>query len=150
MIADIYKEKILDHYKNPRNWGRPKNFDISYRDLNEFCGDEIKVFVKIKKDKIEKMNYIAKGCVVSISSASMLSEYAKGKSINEILKLDRNIAKKFFGIELGPNRIKCALLPLKALKMALYKYKAGEKNGRKSVNRQSRRGKEKRKSNKRN
>lgn len=112
----IYSELILDHYQNPRNFGKVINSTAHSHVLNPLCGDEIDLTVKIDKNKISEVKFTGKGCAVSIASASMLTEYIKGKSKDELQKIDKKIIIKMLGIELGVNRIKCALLPLEALK----------------------------------
>jgi nitrogen fixation NifU-like protein len=125
--ADIYKEIILDYYKNPRNYGRLENFDSSYRDSNPLCGDEIEMQVKFDGTRISEIKFVGKGCAISQASASMLTELAKGKDIEWVKKLSKEDILKMLGNpDLGPSRIKCALLGMKVLKEAVYSY-AGSK-----------------------
>lgn len=116
---DIYKERILEHYKNPRNFGKLKNFDVKMKLSNPFCGDEIEVFLKFGKDRIERITFEGKGCVISLASASILTEELKGKSNEEVLLLDKNFMLKLLNISLSPTRLKCALLPLEAVQKAV-------------------------------
>lgn len=116
----IYSELILDHYQHPRNFGSLNQPSFISKASNSLCGDEIELFLMIKKDKIKDIKFKAKGCAISIASASMLTEYLKGKRKIELKKIDKKFIIKMIGIELGVNRIKCALLPLEALNKILY------------------------------
>lgn len=112
----IYSEVILDHYQYPRNYGRVKKPDFTSSAINSLCGDKIELTVKIKNDKITEIKFQGSGCVLSQAAASMLVEYVKGKSKNQLKKIDKDFIIKMLGINLGVNRIKCALLALEALK----------------------------------
>jgi len=122
--ADIYKEVILDYYRNPRNFGRLDRFDISAHDTNPLCGDEIDIQVRVGEgNKIEEIRFFGKGCAISQASASMLTELAKGKELEWVKALSKEDVLKMLGNpELGPSRIKCALLGMKVLKMGVYGY----------------------------
>jgi len=122
--ADIYKELILDYYRNPRNFGRLDRFDISAHDTNPLCGDEIDIQVRVGEgNKIEEIRFFGKGCAISQASASMLTELAKGKELEWVKALSKEDVLKMLGNpELGPSRIKCALLGMKVLKMGVYGY----------------------------
>lgn len=111
----IYSELILDHYQNPRNFGKMINSSANSHISNTLCGDEIDLSVKIVKNKIIDAKFIGKGCAVSIASTSMLTEFLKGKGKEELKKIDKKFIIEMLGIELGVNRIKCALMPLEAL-----------------------------------
>ena len=115
----IYSELILDHHKNPRNFGKVNQPTKTVKISNPLCGDEIELSVKIVKDKVNEVKFLGRGCAISMASASMLSEYLKGKSKHELQKIDKKFIINMLGIELGVNRIKCALLPLEALKKLL-------------------------------
>lgn len=112
----IYSELILDHYQNPLNFGKLKNPTAHSYVSNPLCGDEIYLTIIIDKNKVRKVKFIGKGCAVSIASSSMLTEYLKGKSKEELQKIDKDFIIKMLGIELGVNRMKCALLSFEALK----------------------------------
>jgi len=118
----LYRELILDHYKNPRNFGTLKDAASEAEDSNPLCGDEIKIGIKVKDSKIADVKYVCSGCAISTAGAYLLSEYAKGKRLDDVRRLDRKFILKMLGINPGPARIKCALLPLKALKLAIYSY----------------------------
>jgi nitrogen fixation NifU-like protein len=121
--ADIYREIILDYYRNPRNYGKIENPDISQRDSNPLCGDELEMHLNIKDDKVEDVKFTGKGCAISQASASMLTELIMGKDFAYVKKLTKEDILDNLGLhELGPARIKCALLSLKVLKSGLYSY----------------------------
>lgn len=115
----IYQERILDHYKYPRNQGEIEKPDKKTVVYNPLCGDSINMYAVFEKNKIKKISYIASGCVISKASASLLSEYAVKKSKDQLRKLDKAFIINMLGIELGPNRVKCALLALEALQQLL-------------------------------
>ncbi|KKQ24249.1 MAG: Nitrogen fixation protein NifU [Candidatus Roizmanbacteria bacterium GW2011_GWC2_37_13] len=112
----IYSELILDHYQHPRNFGKIDRPTKTAKVSNPLCGDEVELCVKIAKGKVVEAKFKGKGCAISIASSSMLTQYIKNKSELELKNLDKEFMIKMLGIELGVNRIKCALLPLEALK----------------------------------
>ena len=122
--ADIYKELILDYYRHPRNFGRLESFDIDSHDVNPLCGDEVNIQIKVGDgSKIEQIRFTGKGCAISQASASMLTELAKGKDLDWVRQLSKEDILKMLGNpELGPSRIKCALLGMKVLKTGVYGY----------------------------
>ncbi len=122
--ADIYRELILDYYRNPRNLGKLEKFDISAHDSNPLCGDEIEMQVKVGDGgKMERVMYSGKGCAISQASVSMLTELAEGKSLEWVKQLSKEEILKMLGNpDLGPARIKCALLGMKVIKTGVYGY----------------------------
>ncbi len=121
--ADIYREIILDYYRNPRNYGKIQNPDIAQRDSNPLCGDELEMHLNIKDDKVADVKFTGKGCAISQASASMLTELILGKDFDYVKKLNKEDILDNLGLhDLGPARIKCALLSLKVLKSGLYSY----------------------------
>jgi nitrogen fixation NifU-like protein len=122
--ADIYRELILDYYRNPRNFGRLEKFDIDARDTNPLCGDEVEIQIKVGEgQKIEDIRFVGKGCAISQASASMLTELAKGKQLNWVKQVAKEDIFKMLGNpDLGPSRVKCALLGMKVLKTGVYGY----------------------------
>lgn len=112
----------MEHYKKPRNFGKILKADAEYSDANPLCGDEIKVYINFSNKKIKEIKFIGNGCAISQASASMLTDYVKGKDLEFVKKLDKDDVLKLLGIDLSFNRLKCALLPLKAIKMAVYSY----------------------------
>jgi len=129
--ADIYKELILDYYRNPRNFGKLEKFDISAHDTNPLCGDEVDIQIKVGSGgKIEEIKFSGKGCAISQAAASMLTELAKGKQLEWVKQLSKKDILELLGNpELGPSRIKCALLGMKVLKTGVYGYLGAELDG---------------------
>ena len=125
--ADIYREIILDYYRNPRNFGKIDSPDISIRDSNPLCGDEIEIHVKFDGDKVKDIKFTGKGCAISQASASMLTEMIMGKNLEDLKKVGKEDILESLGLpNLGPARIKCALLSLKTLKLGVYSYLANK------------------------
>jgi len=122
--ADIYRELILDYYRNPRNFGKLEKFDIDARDTNPLCGDEIEMQIRVGEGKkIEEIKFVGKGCAISQASASMLTELAKGKQLDWVKQVTKEDIFKMLGNpDLGPSRVKCALLGMKVLKTGVYGY----------------------------
>jgi nitrogen fixation NifU-like protein len=122
--SDIYRELILDYYRNPRNFGKLDPHDIDAKDSNPLCGDEVEIQIKVSPDnKIEDIRFFGKGCAISQASASMLTELAKGKPLEWTKELSKQDILKMLGTsDLGPARIKCALLSMKVLKTGVYGY----------------------------
>jgi len=120
MSSDIYKDIILDYYRNPRNFGDLPDADVRAKDSNPLCGDIIEMQLKIGDGKIDEIRFKGKGCAISQASASMLTELAKGKTLEQIKAMGKTDVLNLLGIDPGPTRIKCALLGLKVLKLAVY------------------------------
>jgi nitrogen fixation protein NifU and related proteins len=116
----LYREAILDHYKHPRRKGHLARADIHYHDHNPFCGDEITIELQVQDGTVVDAAFDGRGCAISQATASMLMEEIVGKSTDELKQLDKEYILELLGIEIGPVRLKCALLPLKALKAGLY------------------------------
>ncbi|MBS3055481.1 MAG: SUF system NifU family Fe-S cluster assembly protein [Candidatus Aenigmarchaeota archaeon] len=128
MSFEMYQENILDHYNNPRNYGTIENPDIKFHDVNPLCGDEYEFQFKIDKNgKIVDVKFHGNGCAISKASASILTETVKGKNIREIKNLGRKNVLKNLGITISPPRLKCAMLPLKVVKVAVYSYLGNQK-----------------------
>ena len=120
MSDDIYREIILDHYRNPRNKGKLPDADVSIHDSNPLCGDEIDMHLKVDGDKIKDIKFEGRGCAISQASASMLTEMVSGKPLTSVKDLTKDDILENIGLtNLGPARIKCALLSLKVLKSAV-------------------------------
>lgn len=120
MSSDIYKDIILDYYRNPRNLGDLPDADVRVKDSNPLCGDVIEMQLKIEDGKISDIRFKGKGCAISQASASMLTELVKGKTLEEVKALGKADVLHLLGIDPGPTRIKCALLGLKVVKLAVY------------------------------
>ena len=119
-LDDFYRQNILDHYQNPRNWGTIDHPDVSAEDSNPLCGDRIRMDLKIKDGRVEDVKFSGTGCSISRAAASMLSDEIIGKTLEEVKALNRDDVLELLGIELGPVRLKCALLALKTLKVGVY------------------------------
>jgi len=116
----------MDHYQNPRNRGHIDNPDFSTAQYNPSCGDSVSFEAVIENDKLAKLTFDGKGCVISQATASIFTEYVVGKHIDDILKLEKEDIQGIIGMDLGPTRIKCALLSLMALKEGIAEYKEGK------------------------
>ncbi len=133
MTPDIYRETILDHYRHPRNYGDLPNANAHARDSNVLCGDVVEMQLRINANRIEEARFRGEGCAISIATASMLTEFSKGKSISEIKGLGNKELIKLLGTDPGPARIECAILGLEVMKAAINKrqnVKASEEIGR--------------------
>ncbi|MGC2308712.1 MAG: SUF system NifU family Fe-S cluster assembly protein [Nitrososphaeraceae archaeon] len=123
----MYREIILDHYRNPRNKGRISDADVSFHDSNPLCGDEIDIHLKVEDNIVKDIKFEGRGCAISQASASMLTEMVMNKSLASIKELDKDDILENIGLlNLGPARIKCALLSLKVLKMSMVEYYASK------------------------
>ncbi len=132
MTPDIYRETILDHYRHPRNYGDLPNANAHARDSNVLCGDVVEMQLRINANRIEEARFRGEGCAISIATASMLTEFSKGKSISEIKGLGNKELIKLLGTDPGPARIECAILGLEVMKAAINKrqnVKASEEIG---------------------
>lgn len=117
----IYQQLILDHYRNPRNQGSLEAPTHEATGHNPTCGDRLEMQILVKNDIIEDVKFEGSGCAISQASASILTEFLKGKSIGEASQLTKEDLLALLGIELSPTRLKCALLSLDTLKKALKK-----------------------------
>lgn len=121
--ADIYHEMIIDYSRNPVNYGEIENPDVTFHDSNPLCGDSIDIDMKIDDNTVSDIKFHGKGCAICMACSSVLTEIAKGKSIDDVRKIEKNDVLGELGLEnLQAVRIKCALLSLKVLKSALYSY----------------------------
>ena len=117
---ELYRENILDHYKHPRNRGTLEDPDFSYEDANPLCGDHLRMDFKVKDGVIEQVRFMGHGCSISQAAASMLTEHLEGMRLDDAKRIGRDDVLEMLGIELGPVRLKCALLALKTMKAGLY------------------------------
>jgi len=116
----LYTEQIIDRYKNPRNFGELENLTAQAEDSNPLCGDVIKLQLKIESNTVIDVKYSGHGCSISQASADLLADFIKGRSLDEIKKLEKEDVLKILGIEVTAARLKCAILPLKVLKLGIY------------------------------
>ena len=123
-MDDLYREIIIDHYKNPQHKGRLDKSDFSYEDENPLCGDHLQIELRVDENRIVvDAKFDGHGCAISISAADLLLDSIIGKSIEDLKKLEKQDILDLLGIELSPVRLKCALLSLKVLKAAVYELK---------------------------
>ena len=120
MVDSLYRDIILDHYRNPRNKGTLDPADYSYEDVNPLCGDEIRIDVQVADDKVSDIKFSGRGCAVSQASVSILTEMVEGMSLDEVKALTKDDMLEELGIPVSPARLKCALLGLKVLKAGVY------------------------------
>ena len=121
--ADIYHEMIVDYSRNPINYGKIEDHDVTFHDANPLCGDSIDIDMKISDNTVTDIKFHGKGCAICMACSSVLTEITKGKNIDEVRSIEKNDVLSELGLEhLQAVRIKCALLSLKVLKSALYTY----------------------------
>lgn len=132
-MDNLYREEIIEHYKNPLNFGKLQKFDATSMQLNPFCGDEISMFVMFKNSKksagvatvsplgwkVDAISFTGKGCALSIAAASMLTEHAKDKSKKQLTKFTEEDMLDLLGIAVSETRKKCAFLALFTLRDCL-------------------------------
>jgi nitrogen fixation NifU-like protein len=108
----MYRQQILDHYKNPRNYGELEDAEVEHVGENPMCGDTIKMFLALTDDEetIQRVSFIGEGCAISQAAASMLSGELQGMSLSAVRAMDREDVIDLLGVELSPMRIKCAVL----------------------------------------
>jgi nitrogen fixation NifU-like protein len=120
-MDDLYREIIIEHYKNPSYRGRLDPHDIFFEDSNPLCGDHIQVELCVDENgAVSDARFDGHGCAISQASADLLMESIIGKSLEDVKKLKAQDILDLLGIELGPVRLKCALLSLKVLKAGVY------------------------------
>jgi nitrogen fixation NifU-like protein len=117
-MDDFYRDYILAHYRNPRNFGRLERSDVTAEDLNPLCGDQIRIELKLDDGVVSDLRFSGKGCAISQASASMLTEQVKGMKLSDIAKLSKDAVLENVGISISPTRMKCAMLGLRVLKSA--------------------------------
>jgi len=118
-MDDFYRDFILDHYRNPRNFGHLASPDAVAEDRNPLCGDEMRMELALDDTGlVREIRFSGKGCAISQASASMLTESVLGKSLDEIAKLGDESVLENVGINISPTRLKCAMLGLSVLKSA--------------------------------
>ena len=116
----LYREIILEHYRNPQNRGTLDPADYSYEDTNPLCGDEIRIDMRVNDGIVSDIAFSGRGCAISQASASMLTEMVKGQPLEEVKQISKEDLLEELEIPLSPARLKCALLSLKVLKAGIY------------------------------
>lgn len=120
-MDDLYREVIIEHYKNPSYRGHLDPHDIQFEDSNPLCGDHIEITIQTAEDgTVKDARFNGHGCAISQASADLLIESIIGKPLEEVRKLNKQDILDMLGIDLGPVRLKCALLSLKVLKAGVY------------------------------
>lgn len=119
MSMDYYREYILDHYRNPRNYGKLEQPTAHAEDSNPLCGDQLAIDLLIDGDHVQEVRFQGRGCAISQATASMLSEMIEGKTVDEVVKLGKDDVLEALGIPISPARMKCAFLSLRVLHSSL-------------------------------
>lgn len=119
-MADLYREIILDHNRNPRNRGTLDPADFSYEDTNPLCGDEVRIDLRVANGRVAEIKFSGRGCAVSQASTSILTEMVQDMPLDEVKALTKDDLLDELGIPVSPARLKCALLGLKVLKAGIY------------------------------
>lgn len=119
MNDNLYRQQLIDHYKNPRNTGEISDATHKSRLANTSCGDEIEMFLKFENKKLTDIKYDARGCAVSIAAISLLSNEVKDMTQEEILNIDNSFIEELIGSSLTSSRVKCATLGLDSIKKAI-------------------------------
>jgi len=124
-FEQMYREVILDHYKNPRGHGVMEEADAEAEGQNPLCGDEVSIYVAFGDDgeTIDEVKFSGRGCAISQAATSMLTEMVQGRAASEVALLDKDELLEEIGIPLTPVRLKCAMLGLTTLKIALHRAK---------------------------
>ena len=115
-MLDVYREQILEHFRNPKHFGKIEDADLRARDSNPVCGDDIEIFVKLKNGKIEEMKFSGEGCALCMAAADILAEYVKDLEVEKIKEISNEDIFDMVGIHPSPMRVKCVLLALFALR----------------------------------
>lgn len=110
-----YREYILEHYRNPRNYGKLETPDVHAEDSNPLCGDQLSMDLEVEGDIVKTVRFQGRGCAISQASASMLSEMIEGKTLQEVTALGKDDVLDALGISISPARTKCAFLCLRVL-----------------------------------
>jgi len=126
-MADMYTEKVLDHFRNPRNMGEIKNPDGTGKVGNPTCGDVMVIYIKVKDNKIDDIKFQTFGCVAAVASSSIATELIKGKTLDEAMKLTRDDVSKELG-GLPAIKMHCSNLAADALKAAIENYRKKRKS----------------------
>jgi len=119
-LDDFYAEEWIYNYEHPHNKGSIADADAKMHEHNPVCGDDITVSLKVSSGKVKDIKFEGSGCVISMSTASMLTDHMKGKSLSYIEKFNVNDLLKLIGLDPGPSRLHCATISLRAIKEAVF------------------------------
>jgi nitrogen fixation protein NifU and related proteins len=123
MNFEMYQDNIMDHYESPSHRGTLEHPTFEIRDLNPLCGDEVRIQARLDDEsRLVAVRFEGKGCVISLAAASMLMEEVEGKTLGEVKKMGRQAMLDLLGVPLTMMRVKCAMLPLRALEKAIHRY----------------------------
>jgi nitrogen fixation NifU-like protein len=122
----LYREAILDHYRNPRNRGMLDPADFTYEDVNPLCGDEIRIDVRTDGERVTDVRFSGRGCAISQAAASILMEMVEGQPLDQVKAISREDLLEELGVPISPARMKCAMLGLKVLKAGIYGVPPGD------------------------
>jgi len=114
-----YREYILDHYRNPRNYGKLDEPSVHSEDTNPLCGDQLAMDLLVEDDHVTEVRFRGRGCAISQAAASMLSEMIEGKTVEEVIQLGKDDVLEALGVPISPARTKCAFLSLRVLHRGL-------------------------------
>ena len=121
LSADMYKEHILENYKNPMNFGELQNPTHKHLEFNNLCGDKLELQLLVQDEIVKDIKFSGSGCAISIASASLLTEKIKNKEVSQVLKMNKEDILELLSVQINPARLKCALLALESVKGALRK-----------------------------
>lgn len=124
----VYQQQLLEHHRNPRNYGTIENPDFYAEIVSPTCGDSITMSGRIRNNTINDIAFTGEGSVLSQGTASLLTEHVTGMSVDAVQKLDTSYIQDLIGIELGPNRMQTAALPLHVLQKGIASYVASRAN----------------------
>lgn len=122
MDSDIYVDELIEQYEHPHNKGVIEKADGEMHEHNPLCGDDITIYFSLKDNRIKDIKFVGSGCVISMSTASKLTDIIKGRGLGEIERMGAKDVIELIGIDPGPARLKCATLSLRALKEAVFLY----------------------------
>ncbi|HVA83162.1 MAG TPA: SUF system NifU family Fe-S cluster assembly protein [Candidatus Aquilonibacter sp.] len=122
MSLDIYAERLIQYYEHPHNKGKIEDASVHMHEENVSCGDTITVYLKMNDGKVEDIKFEGDGCAISMASASMITDFIKGKSLAEIEKMNVATVMEVIGIDPGPARLHCATLSMRAIKGAVFAF----------------------------
>ncbi|HHS96919.1 MAG TPA: SUF system NifU family Fe-S cluster assembly protein [Chloroflexi bacterium] len=123
-MSDLYREHILDHYANPRNWGRLESPDIAADADDPSCGDQVHLEIDLDSEgRVARVAFEGEGCIISMASASIFTEHIKGKTLAELEAINEEEVLRILDAPVGSGRRRCALTPLRALQAGLKAYR---------------------------